>query len=269
MTARELLQQVAIDRGDAEGLLANALRVNRAWLFAHRDEPVDDSCAEHFMEQARARAEGEPLAYLLGYRDFWSLRLNVNRDVLIPRRETEHLVEWAIERIDAGAQRILDLGTGSGAIALACKSERPQVEMCGVDGCQEALSCARANGESLGLEVDWLYSDWFEKVPPNYWDLVVSNPPYIAANDAHLSRGDLPAEPALALIGGHTGLESIDHIVAGAPDFLRPGGWLLLEHGFDQAELVAGLLRTKGFSKVSTRRDWSGHARMTGGQWLN
>ena len=112
MTARELLQQVAIDRGDAEGLLANALRVDRAWLFAHGDEPVDDTCAEHFMEQARARAEGEPLAYLLGYRDFWSLRLNVNRDVLIPRRETEHLVEWAIERIDAGAQRILDLGTG-------------------------------------------------------------------------------------------------------------------------------------------------------------
>ena len=269
MTARELLQQVAIDRGDAEVLLANALRVDRTWLFAHGDEPVDDTCAEHFMAQARARAGGEPLAYLLGYRDFWNLRLSVNRDVLVPRRETEHLVEWAIERIDAGARRVLDLGTGSGAIALACKSERPEVEMCAVDSGQNALSCARANGESLGLEVDWLCSDWFDKVPPSCWDLVVSNPPYIAANDAHLSQGDLPAEPALALIGGHTGLESIDHIVGRAPDFLRPGGWLLLEHGFDQAEAVAALLRARGFSTVSTRRDWSGQARMTGGQWLS
>ena len=267
MTVRELIQQACIDRVEAEILLADILKVERAWLFAHGEEAVQEPALTVFTNHVEARQNGEPLAYLLGYRDFRSLRLGVNRDVLIPRRETEHLVEWAIECIDAGAQRVLDLGTGSGAIALACKSERPAAELTAIDCSAQALACARANAQSLGVQVKWLEGSWFEHLGVAQWDLVVSNPPYVSASDAHLEQGDLPAEPKSALIGGQTGLESIEHIVEHTPHYVVPGGWLLLEHGFDQADDVAALMQDRGFRTISCRLDWSGQPRMTGGQW--
>jgi len=267
MTVRELLRQARIDRVEAEILLADILEVERAWLFAHGEDLVAEPALTLFTDHAEARQSGEPLAYVLGYRDFRSLRLGVNRHVLIPRRETEHLVEWAIERIDAGASRVLDLGTGSGAIALACKSERPDTMLTAIDCSVEALACAEVNARSLGVQVEWLESQWFEQLGGAHWDVVVSNPPYISASDAYLKQGDLPAEPDSALIGGQTGLESIEHIVEHAPDCLVSGGWLLLEHGFDQADAVTACMQYRGFLHLSTRRDWSGQPRMTGGQW--
>ena len=267
MTVRELIQQARIDRVEAEILLADILEVERAWLFAHGEDLVAESALTLFADHAEARQNGEPLAYVLGYRDFRSLRLGVNRHVLIPRRETEHLVEWAIECIDSGARRVLDLGTGSGAIALACKSERPDAMLTAIDCSTEALTCAKANARSLGVQVEWLESDWFEQLGVARWDLVVSNPPYISASDVHLQQGDLPAEPDDALIGGQSGLESIEQIVEQAPDFLVADGWLLLEHGFDQADAVTACMRDRGFQRISSRRDWSGQPRMTGAQW--
>ena len=256
MTPRKLLQQVGIERSEAELLLAHLLEVDRGWLIAHADEPLDDRSAGMFLT-------------LLGYRDFWTLRLAVSRDVLIPRRETEHLVEWELECIDAGAQTALDLGTGSGAVALACKAERPAIRMTGVDLSQQALLCAKENSRSLALEVDWRHGDWFQAVPETRWDLVVSNPPYIAVNDLHLTQGDLPAEPDTALVAGNTGLEAIEQIIEQAPQALNAAAWLLIEHGYDQAEAVTELLRSTGFQHVHTRQDLSHQARITGGQWLN
>lgn len=269
MTVTDLLRGVPIARQEAEVLLASVLDVERAWLFAHADEQLDEARVDCFREGVAARAAGKPLAYLLGYRDFWTLRLRVNSDVLIPRRETEHLVEWADECMRNGARRVLDLGTGSGAVALSCKAEHPTAEVCAVDLSSEALACARANGQALDLSVDWREGDWFEAVRGTRWQLILSNPPYIAANDPHLEEGDLPAEPRRALIAGKTGLESLAHIIGTTPDFIEPGGWLLLEHGFDQAEAVRETLSVTGFTHVSTRRDWSGQERITGGQWLN
>ena len=267
MTTRELLLRAPIERQEAEVLLAHILGVQRSWLFAHREDCVSPDDEAAFMTQARARANGEPLAYLMGYRDFWTLRLAVDRHVLIPRRETEHLVEWALECIDAGAQKLLDLGTGTGAIALACKSERPELSVSGTDQSKQALACARRNSHVLGLDVAWYQGNWFEPVKGRDWDLVVSNPPYIAAEDRHLNQGDLPAEPDSALIGGATGLEMLEHIVIETPPYLRSNGWLLLEHGFDQADAVTACMRDQGFQRISSRRDWSGQPRMTGGQW--
>ena len=177
MTVRELIQQARIDRVEAEILLADVLGVERAWLFAHGEDPVAEPALNLFTDHANARHDGEPLAYVLGYRDFRSLRLGVNRHVLIPRRETEHLVEWAIECIDTGAKRVLDLGTGSGAIALACKVERPDAMLTAIDCSVEALACAKANARSLGVQVEWLESHWFEQLGVAQWDLVVANPP--------------------------------------------------------------------------------------------
>ena len=188
MTPRELLQQVDIDRSEAELLLAGLLEVDRGWLIAHADEALDEQRVDLFLTHANARASGEPLAYVLGYRDFWTLRLAVNQHVLIPRRETEHLVEWAIECIDSGAHTALDLGTGSGAIALACKSERPATQVTGVDLSSEALLCAKKNSRSLDLDVEWRLGDWFQAVPGMRWDVIMSNPPYIAADDVHLTE---------------------------------------------------------------------------------
>ena len=269
MTPKELLARAPIEQYEAEVLLAHILGVQRSWLLSHGDEGLSSEDEHAFMTHARARASGEPLAYLMGYRDFWSLRLIVDQHVLIPRRETEHLVEWALECLDAGDQKVLDLGTGSGAIALACKSERPELSVTGTDQSEEALACARRNSEALGLEVRWKRGSWFEPVDARDWDMVVSNPPYIAASDEHLVQGDLPSEPESALIGGETGLEMLEHIVTEAPGHLRPYGWLLLEHGFDQGEEVRTLLTERGFSNVATRADWSGQPRVSGGQWQN
>lgn len=269
MTIGELLAGADIAPADARALLAHVLDVSVTWIYAHESDPPQADTADRFDALVERCRGGEPLAYVLGYRDFWTLRLQVGPAALIPRRETEHLVEWALERADAGAEDLLDLGTGTGAIALACKSARPSLRVTASDVSGDALALAQANGRALALEVNWCQSDWFSGLGDQSWPLVVSNPPYIAEQDPHLREGDLPAEPHLALVSGPDGLTALSQIIDAAPHHLRSEGWLLLEHGFDQAERVRALLSQRGFVSVATRRDWSGHERVTGGMWCH
>lgn len=210
---------------------------------------------------ARRRA-GEPLAYILGRQGFRSFEVEVSPAVLVPRPETEHLVEAALEHLTAG-DRVLELGCGSGAVAIAIALEST-ARVTATDVSRAALALARVNAERLGAAIEWLASDWFAAVDGRF-DLIVSNPPYIAADDAHLDA--LTHEPRLALVGGPDGLDAIRWIVAAAPDHLRAGGRLILEHGYDQGGRVRGLLAARGFAGVTTRRDLAGHERITQGQW--
>ncbi len=251
-------------------LLQHCLERDRAWLLTHNDEPLCEASQQRFHSLVRRRLQGEPIAYLTGYRDFWSLRLAVTDAVLIPRPDTEVLVTWSIELLhDAvSSRRFLDLGTGSGAIALAVASEFPDGVVTGVDRSAAALQVARTNGEQLELPVEWIASDWFAALAGRRWPVIASNPPYIAEADPHLERGDLPAEPLSALVAGTDGLDCLRAIVTGATEHLECGGWLLLEHGWDQGEAVRDLLHRAGFTAVSTRRDLAGHERASGGRWI-
>lgn len=259
-----------IDRADAEALLLHALGRDRAWLFAHGREPVSGPVAEAFAALVERRAAGEPVAYLTGHRGFWTLDLAVTPATLIPRPETELLVELALERIDTTPGRcIADLGTGSGAIALALASERPQARIWATDASPAALAVARANAQTNDLgRIDFREGPWWAPLAGERFDLVASNPPYIAADDPHLSQGDLRFEPATALAAGADGLDDIRQIVDGAPAHLQPGGWLLLEHGWDQGEAVAALLAGRGFVGVATVQDLEARDRVTLGRWL-
>lgn len=265
-TARELIAASGIPPREAEILLLKVLSKHRAWLYAHGDELVDSTLAEQFLAWVGRHAAGEPLAYILGQREFWSLPLRVTPAVLIPRPDTELLVQWALELIHAnGWSRCVDMGTGSGAIALALKSEATALAVTAVDASADALAVARANGEQLGLTVEWREGNWFDGLPDGRWPLVVSNPPYIADGDPHLTQGDLPAEPLSALVSGPDGLDDIREIIAAAPGRLESGGWLLLEHGWDQGPAVRALLAEAGFIAVETRQDIGGNDRVTGG----
>lgn len=267
----ELLRQAiaGIDRADAEALLLHVLGRDRAWLFAHARDPVGDEAAAAFAGLVERRANGEPVAYLTGRRGFWTLDLAVSPATLIPRPETERLVELALERLeDAPGFRVADLGTGSGAIALALASERPQARVVATDASADALAVARANAAAHALSnVDFRQGPWWAPLQGERFDLVASNPPYIAAADPHLGQGDLRFEPASALAAGADGLDDIRQIIDGAPEHLLPGGWLLLEHGWDQGAAVAGLLRDRGFAAVSTEQDLEARDRVTLGRW--
>ena len=196
------------------------------------------------------------MAYLLGHREFWSLKLKVTRDVLIPRPETELLVEWAVELVSHyDLQSMLDLGTGSGAIALAVQHELPHLSVTASDVSKLAVCVARENAQDLGLPVEFVESSWFGALAQRRWALIASNPPYVAADDAHLQEGDLRFEPNTALTDGGDGLSSIREIASNAPNHLEAGGWLLIEHGYDQAADVRSILELNGFSKVSLRHD--------------
>ncbi|MEP6881651.1 MAG: peptide chain release factor N(5)-glutamine methyltransferase, partial [Dokdonella sp.] len=221
-----------------------------------------------FRELMAARQRGEPVAYLIGQRGFWTLDLTVTPDVLIPRPETELLVELALERIPANADfQIADLGTGSGAIALALASERPCARIVATDASAAALSVASANAKRLEIpNVEFAEGDWCAALGSRSFDMIVSNPPYIAAADEHLALGDLRYEPAAALASGADGLDAIRRIVSDAPGFLKRGGWLLLEHGFDQAEHVRQMLEAQGFSEIRSWKDISAHDRVSGGR---
>ena len=271
-TVRELLGGAARSgdaesRHEAEMLLGHALKRDRAWLFMHADEEVDEAVIRSFRELIEARQRGEPVAYLIGKRGFWTLDLLVTPDVLIPRPETELLVELALERIPLdGASLVADLGTGSGAIALAIASERPHAHVLATDASASALSVARANGKRLGFaNIEFAEGDWCAAFGTRSFDLIVSNPPYIAADDVHLEQGDLRFEPASALASGADGLDAIRRIVDTAPGFLKREGWLLLEHGYDQGSRVRDLLEQRDFSKVQTWQDIAGHDRISGG----
>lgn len=257
-------------RLDAELLLAHALGQSRSYLRTWPErEPSAAQCAAFAALLARRRT-GEPVAYLLGRQGFWSLDLEVAPHTLIPRPDTELLVETALALAlgHGGPARVLDLGTGTGAIALALACERPAWQVLGVDRVSEAVQLAERNRARLGLgNVRFVESVWFSTLGGERFALIVGNPPYIAADDRHLNEGDVRFEPASALVAGQDGLDDIRRIVAEAPEHLEAGGWLLLEHGYDQAEAVRALFAARGFAAVESRRDLGGHQRITLGQW--
>ena len=260
-------QAQGLERIDAQWLLLHVLGqpdAGRAWLIAHGDDALSNAQSEHFSALCARRAAGEPVAYLTGHKGFYGLNLQVDARVLDPRPDTETLVDWALECLTGHtAPRVLDLGTGSGAIALALAQARPDATVLAVDASADALAVARANGERLRLPVQFTQSDWFSEVQGAF-DLIVSNPPYIAEHDPHLPA--LRHEPLAALVAGADGLRDLRAIAAAAPAHLTPGGWLLLEHGWDQAEAVQALLRAQGFEAVQTRNDLAGIGRCSGGQ---
>ncbi len=253
-------------RREAEILVAHALGRTRAWLYAHADDAVGESDAAAVRALIAKRSAGVPVAYLVGEREFWSLPLSVTPDVLIPRPETELLVDIALRHIPQGKKvYIADLGTGSGAIALAIASERPDARIVATDSSPAALEVAAANGRRHAIgNVRFVLSDWFTELNDEVFDVIVSNPPYIASNDAHLSQGDLRHEPAAALSSGSDGLDAIRTIVAAAPRHLTAGGVALLEHGFDQGAAVRALLAQTGLTDVFTQRDIEGRERVSG-----
>jgi len=253
---------------EAHILLGHALEKPRAYLIAHRDTPIEPSQLAVFQELVARRRRGEPVAYLLGEREFFGLNLRVTPDVLIPRPDTELLVELALAHIPANATvEILDLGTGSGAVAVAIARHRPAARITAVDRSDAALAIARDNARRLGAtNVHFVRGDWFAPLPPGQrFDLIVGNPPYIAAADPHLNQGDLRFEPRAALVSGADGLDAVRAIVAGAPRHLKPGGWLALEHGFDQGEACRRLFTASGCRDVSSHRDLAGLERVTAG----
>jgi len=274
ITARGLLAASSADLGgdeparEAEVLLGCALGKDRAWLYAHADDALDADSALRFHALLMRRAAGEPIAYIVGRREFWSLDLSVNPDVLIPRPETELLVELALQRIPQNTQvNIADLGTGSGAIALAIARERPQARVLATDTSVAALAVARENAGRVGLgNVEFGQGDWCGALGGRRFDLLVSNPPYIAQADTHLQRGDLRFEPLAALASGADGLDAIRSIVAAAPAHLRPRGWLLFEHGHDQGRAARGLLAQSRFVEIFTALDLEQRERVSGGR---
>ena len=255
-------------RHEAEHLLLHVLRRDRAWLFAHGDDPLPASGAIAFDALLTRRAAGEPLAYLLGRRGFWTLDLQVSPATLIPRAETERLVELALERLpDDLPLRIADLGTGSGAIALALASERPLAQVIATDLSEGALKVAEANALANRIaNVAFRWGSWLVPLAGERFGLIASNPPYIADGDVHLSQGDLRFEPPTALSSGADGLDAIREIVALAPSHLVPGGWLLLEHGWNQGEAIRALLAAAGFVDVATETDLERRDRVTLGR---
>lgn len=271
LTVAQALSQAlsaGLDRLDAQLLLSHHMQQPRTWLIAHDDAALTSAVAQDFAAGCQRRAEGEPLAYLLGEQEFHGLRLRVSRDVLVPRPDTETLVDWALDLLPglrAAAPRVLDLGTGSGAIALAVAHRHPAARVTATDLSPAALQVARGNADLLGLVLDWACGAWWQALPAAArFDLVLANPPYIAADDPHLPA--LRHEPLLALSPGGDGLSALQQIIAGAPAHLTAGGWLLMEHGWDQAAPVAAALRQAGFTQVTCRQDLAGRSRCSGGQ---
>jgi release factor glutamine methyltransferase len=279
-------QKHGIAKVDARILLLHILGKNTsdtAWLLSNDNNPINTKQADAYGEVCARRRAGEPVAYVVGHKEFYGLRLVVDKRVLDPRADTETLVEWALEllpestAVRAGSNpvrtepvevplRILDLGTGSGAIALAIQSKRPCAQVHATDASADALELARTNATALKLPVQFHQGSWLDAVKGQQFDLIVSNPPYIAAADPHLAA--LTHEPLQALASGADGLEDIRHIIAQAPTHLHTGGWLLLEHGYDQAAPVRELLEKQGFSSIWSKADLAGIERCSGGQWL-
>lgn len=266
-TVARLLRESGLAAVDARVLLRYVLGWSPAQLASRAEVPVAPPLVEAFAALAARRASGEPVAYIIGEREFYGLMFKVTPAVLIPRPETELLVELALERIPADAPcRVLDLGTGSGCVALTIARQRPQSRVTATDCSRDALAVASANAQALDVRnVEFVHGDWFDAVAERRFDLVVSNPPYIAAGDAHLGEGDLRFEPRGALMAGVDGLECIRRIVRSAAAHLAVGGWLLIEHGYDQAQACRELLDDAGFGSVLSRCDLAGIARVSGG----
>ena len=273
LTVQQAIQfaqvQFGLTRLDAQMLLLHACQLpihDRAWLLAHGDEVLSFETQKRYLDFLQRRAGLEPLAYITGVKEFFGLQLQIDRRVLDPRPETETLVEWALTCLaDTLEPRIADLGTGSGAIALALKHSLPSAQVTAVDASADAIAVATANAQSLGLEIATYVGNWCAPLTDQSFDLIVSNPPYVADGDAHLAQ--LPHEPISALVAGKDGLDDLRQIVTQAAEHLKPGAWLLLEHGFDQAQAVQDILANQGFLSVQSRPDLAGILRCTGGQW--
>ena len=254
------------DRNEAARLAALALDQPLGWIFAHGDEPLDPRLVHRFAEMVDRRAQGVPFAYIAGRREFFGRDFSVSPSVLIPRPETEHLVEWSLELPLPDDARVLDVGTGSGCIILSLAAERTGWRCTATDISKEALAVAAINRERLQLpQVRFLQGNLLEPIDETGFDLVVSNPPYVAAEDPHLEDGDIRFEPEIALASSLDGLGHIRNLVESARSVLANGGWLLIEHGYDQAEAVRRLLRDHGYENIASRRDLAGIERVTGG----
>lgn len=252
---------------DAEILLGHVTGKSRSWLVAFGETELLPEQQARLDALLARRVRGEPVAHLIGEREFWSLPLRVSDATLIPRPDTEVLVEQALARLPAAPSRILDLGTGTGAIALALASERPDCEVLGVDRIEAAVALAQSNAERLAIaNAAFLLSHWFDALPAGRFDLIVSNPPYIDACDQHLSQGDVRFEPRSALVADEAGLADLRQLIAQAPQWLAPGGWLLLEHGWQQDAAVRALMQQQGFLQVATVNDYGGNPRVTLGR---
>ncbi len=268
-TADRLLQHaraLGLDRWEAQRLLEHLSGRSRTWWVMHGDEPLAEALIDAFLHACQRRSAGEPLAYVVGEQEFHGLTLQVTPAVLVPRPDTETLVDWALTCLPAlgPRPRIVDLGTGSGAIALALRHRWPSAEVVAVDISAEALAVAQGNGARLGLPVDWRLSHWWDALAGERFDLIISNPPYIAEDDPHLPS--LRHEPLGALTPGGDGLDAYRHILAGVGEHLAPDGWVLFEHGWDQAPAVQTLLTQAGLRNVQSRADLAGHLRCSGGQ---
>ena len=276
-TLDDLIRDSGLPRAEARRLLASLTGQPLTWFMAHGDDPADPDLVARFQALAERRRAGEPLAYLLGQQEFYGRPFAVSPAVLIPRADTETLVETALEQLarlrrqrHAVPLSLLELGTGSGIIAITLALEAPDTEVHAVERSPEALAVAQQNAKALGASrIHWHAGSWWQALAsPRRFDLIVSNPPYIAANDLHLQQGDLRFEPPQALAAGPDGLDDLRIIIGGAPAHLTPGGWLLLEHGYDQEAPAQALLRDAGFADVFTRRDLAGQPRVSGGRWL-
>ncbi|QNK00211.1 peptide chain release factor N(5)-glutamine methyltransferase [Dyella telluris] len=255
------------DRLEAELLLVHVLDKPRSWLIAHADDELDEAAGSAYAALVQRRHDGEPVAYITGRRGFWTLELDVTPATLIPRPETELLVELALARMTA-MSRVVDLGTGSGAIALAIARECPTASIVATDASVDALAVAERNAVRHGIRnVRFTHGDWLAPLAGEHFDLIVSNPPYIEADDPHLGQGDLRFEPASALASGADGLVDIRRIVAQARDHLAPGGWLLMEHGWNQGAAVREVLAAAGYREVFTEQDLEQRDRISGGVW--
>ena len=273
----DLIRDSGLPRAEARRLLASLTGQPLTWFMAHGDDPANPNTATRFQTLAERRRAGEPLAYLLGQQEFYGRPFTVSPAVLIPRADTETLVETALEQLLLLRQQrrtvplsLLELGTGSGIIAITLALEAPDTGVHAVERSPEALAMAQQNAKALGAHrIHWHAGSWWQALAsPRRFDLIVSNPPYIAANDLHLQQGDLRFEPPQALAAGPDGLDDLRIIIGGAPAHLTPGGWLLLEHGYDQEAPAQALLRDAGFADVFTRRDLAGQPRVSGGRWL-
>lgn len=268
-TIRDCLKRRSLPRLEAALLLAHVLGRTREWLIAHDDEPLAPERYDAYLTLETRRQHGEPIAYLLGYREFMSLPFVVGPTVLIPRPETELLVEIARQHLPPDATpRMLELGTGSGIIAVCLAKARPNAQVVATDISEAALGVARLNAQRLNVTIDFMVGEWFEALNnERRFDLIVSNPPYIHPQDSHLQEGDLRFEPRQALTDGVNGLAAYDAIIGGAQGRLKPGGWLWLEHGFDQAEAVTLRLGQAGFMQIKTFYDVAGQPRVSGGSY--
>ncbi len=252
-------------RLDVEILLMHALGKNRFFIYAWGEYELKPFEITKFKELFKERLRGKPIAYLIGKREFWSMPFLVNEHTLIPRPETELLVEVALNHLPKNGV-VFDMGTGSGCIALAIKKERPDCQVIGVDNSLNSLNIAKQNAHNLNLEIEWIESDWFSKIEIKA-DIIVSNPPYIAINDRHLMQGDVRFEPQSALVSGKDGLDDLFYLIDKSRDFLNPNGWLFLEHGFDQGFVINSLLKTACYTNINTYQDSNGQERVSGGRF--